>query len=188
MGTSDDKTIREPRGGGVTFARMRAPRAHTYEIAVRWTGNRGTGTSDFRSYDRAHEVSAAGPPVIDGSSDPAFRGDKTRWNPEQLLVVSLSQCHMLWYLHLAAEAGVTVVAYHDDAVGTMVEEPSGAGRFTQVVLRPHVVVGDPTMVATAESLHGRIEDFCFIARSVNFPVRHEPVTAVADETVEAVEP
>jgi organic hydroperoxide reductase OsmC/OhrA len=188
MGTSDDKTIREPRGGGVTFARMRAPRAHTYEIAVRWTGNRGTGTSDFRSYDRAHEVSAAGPPVIDGSSDPAFRGDKTRWNPEQLLVVSLSQCHMLWYLHLAAEAGVTVVAYHDDAVGTMVEEPSGAGRFTEVVLRPHVVVGDPTMVATAESLHGRIEDFCFIARSVNFPVRHEPVTAVADETVEAVEP
>lgn len=167
---------------------MRAPRAHTYEISVRWTGNRGTGTSDFRSYDRAHDVSAAGRPVIEGSSDPTFRGDRSRWNPEQLLVVSLSQCHMLWYLHLAADAGVTVVAYDDDAVGTMVEEPSGAGRFTEVVLRPHVVVADPAMVATAEALHERIGDFCFIARSVNFPVRHEPVTATAGESVETVEP
>lgn len=163
---------------------VRTPRPHTYEISVLWTGNRGTGTSDFRSYDRTHEVSAAGRHVIEGSSDPAFRGDKTRWNPEQLLVVSLSQCHMLWYLHLATEAGVTVVAYSDDAVGTMVEEPNGSGRFTEVVLRPHVLVADPATVATAAALHGRIGDFCFIARSVNFPVRHEPVTAVA----EAVEP
>jgi organic hydroperoxide reductase OsmC/OhrA len=154
---------------------------------VLWTGNRGTGTSDFRSYDRAHEVAADGPHLIEGSSDPGFRGDKTRWNPEQLLVVSLSQCHMLWYLHLAADAGVTVVAYSDDAVGTMVEEPDGSGHFTEVVLRPHVIVADPAMVATAESLHGRIGDFCFIARSVNFPVRHEPVTAVA-EAARASEP
>jgi organic hydroperoxide reductase OsmC/OhrA len=166
---------------------VRAPRSHTYEISVLWTGNRGTGTSDFRSYDRAHEVSADGPHLIEGSSDPGFRGDKTRWNPEQLLVVSLSQCHMLWYLHLAADAGVTVVAYSDDAVGTMVEEPDGSGHFTEVVLRPHVIVADPAMVATAESLHGRIGDFCFIARSVNFPVRHEPVTAVA-EAARASEP
>jgi organic hydroperoxide reductase OsmC/OhrA len=158
---------------------VRAPRPHNYEISVRWTGNRGSGTRDHRSYDRAHEVAAAGPPVIMGSSDPAFRGDKAGWNPEQLLVVSLSQCHMLWYLHLAADAGVTVVAYRDDAAGTMVEEPDGSGRFTEVVLRPHVTVAEPAMVATAESLHGRIGDLCFIARSVNFPVRHQPVTDVA---------
>src|SRR5262247_739465 len=135
---------------------------HVYETVVTWTGNRGTGTSSYRDYDRDHDVTAEGRPAIAGSSEPAFRGDPHRWNPEQLLVVSLSQCHMLWYLHLAAEAGVTVVAYHDDAVGTMLEEPSGAGRFTEVVLRPHVVVADPAMVETAEGLHGRIEDYCFI--------------------------
>jgi organic hydroperoxide reductase OsmC/OhrA len=154
-------------------------RIHTYETTVTWTGNRGTGTSGYRDYDRSCDLAAPGRPVIAASSDPLFRGDPTRWNPEQLLVASLSQCHLLWYLHLAAEAGVVVTSYVDEAVGTMTEQPGGAGQFTEVVLRPRVTVADPAMIPVAESLHERAHELCFIARSVNFPVRHEPVTVAA---------
>ncbi len=157
---------------------MAGPRVHTYEVAVAWTGNTGSGTSGYRDYARDHEVSADGPATIAGSSDPHFRGDATRWNPEQLLVVSLSQCHLLWYLHLAAEAGVVVVGYRDAAVGHMTED-GGAGAFTDVVLRPQVTVAEAGMVAAAEALHDRAHGLCYVANSVNFPVRHEPSTAVA---------
>ncbi|MEY9211798.1 OsmC family protein [Thermobifida halotolerans] len=149
---------------------------HHYRVQLTWTGNTGTGTSSYRAYLRDHEVSAEGRPAIPGSSDPAFRGDPARWNPEQLLLASLAQCHMLWYLHLATTAGVTVVAYRDEPTGTMVEEATGAGHFSEVTLRPRVTVADPAQVELAESLHGRVGEFCFIARSVNFPVHHRPAT------------
>ncbi|WP_336206615.1 OsmC family protein [Nonomuraea sp. LPB2021202275-12-8] len=152
-------------------------RLHTYPTTVTWTGNRGTGTSGYRDYARDHDLTADGPAAIAGSSDPAFRGDPARWNPEQLLVGSLSQCHMLWYLHLCAEAGVVITAYADHAVGTMAET-SGGGHFTEVVLRPQVTVESPDMVDAATRLHTDAHKACFIASSVNFPVRHEPaVTA-----------
>jgi organic hydroperoxide reductase OsmC/OhrA len=152
---------------------------HTYRVSVTWTGNDGEGTATYRSYRRDHVVSAAGRPAIDGSSDPAFRGSGARWNPEQLLVVSLSQCHMLWYLHLCAEAGVVVVDYRDEAEGTMEENADGSGRFTSVTLRPAVAVADAAMVERAGALHHDVPARCFIARSVNFPVRHEPTVSVA---------
>jgi organic hydroperoxide reductase OsmC/OhrA len=148
---------------------------HTYETTVTWTGNRGTGTSAYRDYDRDHEVAASGRAVIAGSSDPAFRGDPSRWNPEQLLVVSVSQCHMLWYLHLCAVNGVVVRSYVDDAVGVMEEGPEGAGRFTSVTLRPAIEVASADMAAKAAELHEEANRMCFIANSVNFPVHHEPV-------------
>jgi len=151
---------------------------HTYRVTVTWTGNRGEGTASYRGYDRAHEVRADGPPTIGGSSDPTFRGDPARWNPEQLLVASLSQCHMLWFLHLAAETGVVVMAYADDAAGTMVTDESGGGRFTEVILRPRVEVADAAMLDRATALHERANTLCFIANSVAFPVRHEPATSV----------
>jgi organic hydroperoxide reductase OsmC/OhrA len=152
---------------------------HTYDTVVTWTGNRGTGTSSYRHYDRAHEVTADGPTKILGSSDPAFRGDPARWNPEQLLVAALSQCHMLWYLHQCADAGVVVTGYVDHAHGTMAETDQG-GHFTEVVLRPQVRVAAPSMVEAAMALHGAAHRACFIANSVNFPVRHQPrVQAVA---------
>jgi organic hydroperoxide reductase OsmC/OhrA len=154
-------------------------RLHTYETVVTWTGNRGTGTSGYRHYDRAHEVTTDGPAKILGSSDRAFRGDPARWNPEQLLVAALSQCHMLQYLHLCADAGVVVTGYVDHAWGTMAEIGEG-GRFTEVVLRPQVRVASPAMVEAAIALHGAAHRACFIANSVNFPVRHQPqVEAVA---------
>lgn len=155
------------------------PVDHRYEVSVRWTGNRGSGTSGYRAYDRAHEVHAPGKPVIAGSSDPAFRGDAGRWNPEELLVAALSQCHMLWYLHLAAAAGVVVTDYTDAAVGTMTEDADGRGRFTDVVLRPVVTVADPSMRDRAQALHREAHAACFIARSLTVPVRHEPVVRVA---------
>src|SRR5262245_10423551 len=151
-------------------------RLHTYDTVVTWTGNRGTGTSGYRDYARDHEVAADGRDSIAGSSDPTFRGDPARWNPEQLLVASLSQCHMLWYLHLCADAGVVVTGYVDRASGTMAESDHG-GQFTEVVLRPAVTVASPDMVEGAGRLHADAHRACFIANSVNFPVRHDPTIA-----------
>lgn len=155
------------------------PRTHGYEVTVTWTGNRGSGTSGYRAYGRDHDVAADGPPTIAGSADPTFRGDRDRWNPEHELTAALSQCHMLWYLHLCAEAGVVVTDYTDHAHGTMAENPDGGGHFVEVVLRPQVTVTAPDMVDTAESLHKTAHDRCFIANSMNFPVRHEPVIVAA---------
>jgi organic hydroperoxide reductase OsmC/OhrA len=146
---------------------------HSYATEVTWTGNTGEGTATYRSYRRTCSVSAAGKPSIAGSSDPHFRGDADRWNPEELLVAALSQCHLLAFLHEAAKAGVVVVAYTDAATGTMRQEGEG-GRMTEVVLHPVVTVtGDAEKCA---ELHDRAHAHCFIANSVNFPVRHEPVT------------
>ncbi len=151
---------------------------HTYELRLEWTGNRGSGTSSYSAYGRDNEIASPGKPVIAGSSDPAFRGDAQRWNPEELLVASLSQCHMLWYLHLAAAGGIVVTAYLDTPVGLMHENPDGSGRFTEVLLRPEVTLADAAARERAASLHDDAGKMCFIARSVSFPVRHEPVTVV----------
>ena len=151
--------------------------AHEYETVVAWTGNRGTGTSSYRDYGREHVVTADGPDPIEGSADPFFRGDPARWNPEQLLLAALSQCHMLSYLHLCAMAGVVVTAYEDRAHGTM-RTAGGGGQFTEVVLAPAVTVAAPEMAADAARLHEDAHAACFIANSVNFPVRHVPTVAV----------
>jgi organic hydroperoxide reductase OsmC/OhrA len=145
-------------------------RSHRYEVTVSWTGE----TRSYRSYERAHEVSADGKAPIAGSSDPAFRGDPARWNPEELLVASLAQCHMLWFLHLSAADGVVVTGYTDSPTGVMVETADGGGAFQEVVLRPRVTLADPGQAHLLPGLHERAHGLCFIARSVNFPVRHEP--------------
>jgi organic hydroperoxide reductase OsmC/OhrA len=147
---------------------------HRYRLSVVWTGNRGPGTTGYRDFDRAHEIRARGKPTIAGSADPAFRGAQDRWNPEELLIASLSECHMLWYLHLAAAAGVVVTAYRDEPVGTMVMDGT-TGAFSEVVLHPQVILADPSMAERAQALHADAHAYCFIARSVNFPVRHQPV-------------
>jgi organic hydroperoxide reductase OsmC/OhrA len=153
---------------------------HRYEMTVQWTGNTGSGTSSYRAYGRDHEIHGDGKPVIPGSSDPGFRGDAARWSPEELLVAALSQCHMLWYLHLCSTGGVVVTGYTDTPAGTMAMDASGGGgQFTDVVLRPAVTVADPSMAEKALALHEEIGALCFIARSVNFPVRHEPTVRAA---------
>lgn len=142
---------------------------HNYKLTVTWTGNQGSGTSGYRDYARAHVISAAGKPDIPGSSDPAFCGDATRWNPEELLLASASACHKLWYLHLCADAGVIVAAYEDHAEGTV-----NGDRFERIVLRPRVTIsaGDPEL---AMRLHHEAHAKCYIANSLNFPVQCEPV-------------
>jgi organic hydroperoxide reductase OsmC/OhrA len=157
---------------------VRMSLTHSYDVTITWTGNAGTGTSGYRDYARAHDVTVGGPSPIMGSSDPAFRGDGNRWNPEQLLTAALSQCHMLSYLHVCADAGVIVTSYTDQAHGTMTQTADGGGRFTEVVLRPQVIVASADMVDAAMKLHELAHAKCFIASSVSFPVRHEPtVTA-----------
>lgn len=153
---------------------MKNNKEHSNAVQIRWTGNLGEGTSTYRAYERSHEISARGKPTIPGSSDPAFRGDPSRYNPEELLVASMSACHMLWYLHLCANAKIVVVDYVDHASGTVAVTPEGGGCFTGVTLRPTVTIqqgGDPVL---AEQLQKRSHELCFIANSVNFPVGCEP--------------
>lgn len=151
---------------------------HSYRTDLVWTGNLGSGTSSYRSYGRTHEVSAPGVPVLLGSSDPAFRGDAARWNPELLLLAALSQCHMLSYLHLCAVNGVTVTAYTDQTAGTLAQTADGGGHFTEAVLHPVVEVAEEAVAEKAAALHAEAHRLCFIASSVNFPVRHEPTVSV----------
>lgn len=151
---------------------------HRYKATTHWVGNRGTGTSAYAAYSRNHDVSFAGKPILHCSSDPDFRGDPERYNPEELLVASLSGCHMLWYLHLCAVNGIIVTDYTDDAEGIMEELQDGSGHFTEVTLRPRVTVAAEHMIEKANALHHDANRMCFIAGSVKFPVRHAP-TAVA---------
>lgn len=154
-------------------------RTHHYELTVTWNGNLGEGTRNYRAYSRNHEITAEGKPRISASADPSFRGDPAHYNPEELFVASLSQCHMLWFLHLAAVSGVVVTSYTDVPQGTMQEADDGSGKFLDVVLRPVVSVTSAEMVDKAESLHTRAHEMCFIANSVNMPVRCEPTATVA---------
>lgn len=153
--------------------------SHHYAVQITWTGNRGTGTSHYRAYSREHRIEAAGKPSIVGSADPTFHGDRELWNPEEMLLAALSQCHMLSFLHVAVKNGVTVVDYIDDAVGTMEQTHDGGGHFTSATLRPLVTITDATQLELAQSLHAEASRLCFIASSVNFPVGHEPQTVAA---------
>ena len=149
-------------------------RTHSYSVKVDWTGNLGQGTLDYTSYSRDHQIQIEGRPILLGSSDSAFRGNPSRYNPEDLLVSSLSACHMLWYLHLCAEAGIVVTSYTDHASGTMMETAATGGHFTEVVLRPSVVITDGSKIDLAKAIHDQAHHLCFIANSVKFPVRYEP--------------
>lgn len=154
------------------------PKTHTYALTLTWTGNTGTGTSAYGTFDRSSEVTAGDKQPLLASADPAFRGAADRWNPEELLVASLSQCHMLWYLVLCAKEGIVVTGYVDHPTGTMVETPDGGGHFEEVTLHPEVTIsaGD---VERAKALHERAHDLCFVARSVNFDVRAEPAVRLS---------
>lgn len=151
---------------------------HHYKATITWVGNQGTGTSNYRAYSRDHEIAANGKPTILASSDPSFRGDSARYNPEELLVSSLSSCHLLWYLHLCSVNGVVVVDYKDEATGTMEETADGSGRFKEVILYPVVTVADATMIEKANNLHHEANKMCFIANSCNFPIYHQPTCIV----------
>ena len=146
---------------------------HDYTTRIEWTGNRGEGTQTYRGYDRTWDVSTPGKPVIHCSNDPLLGGDPALPNPEDLLLASLSACHMLWYLHLASVAGIVVLSYADEPVGIGETSPNGAGRFLSATLKPHIVVRAGADLEEADAIHHRIHEYCFIARSVNFPVSYE---------------
>jgi organic hydroperoxide reductase OsmC/OhrA len=165
-------------------------RQHHYTITTRWTGNLGSGTLDYRAYKRNHEITAADKrTTIEASSDPLFRGDKTRYNPEELFVSSISSCHMLWYLHLAAVNDIIVLEYEDHAEGIMQEQEDGSGSFTSITLKPVIKIAKPTtqdeqaggatQVQRAIDLHAEAHRKCFIANSVNVPITHEPQVSQA---------
>ena len=146
---------------------------HKYQTHLKWTGNIGSGTMDYRAYDRSYVISIDHKADLQGSSDPQFLGDLNKHNPEDMLVSSLSSCHMLWYLHLCSQQGIIVLEYTDRAVGTMTENADGSGQFTEVILHPVVVISDETFIQKANMLHEEANKMCFIARSCNFPVRHQ---------------
>lgn len=157
-----------------------AAKTHHYELDITWTGNTGTGTSGYRDYERSHDITAPGKPTIPGTADPAFRGVPERWNPEELLVATLSQCHMLWVLALCSQDGITVTGYTDHPSGTMAQTPDGGGHFTEVTLRPAVHIADARDAESLTAVHQRAHELCFIANSVNFPVSCRPRVVSAD--------
>lgn len=147
---------------------------HNYSLTIKWTGNTGTGTSNYKDFERSHSIFVDNKTEILGSSDPAFRGDKTKHNPEDLLLASISSCHMLWYLHLCATAGIIVTNYIDVATGIMLETANGGGKFTAATLNPTVTITDILMTEKANELHKKANELCFVANSLNFPVYHKP--------------
>lgn len=155
-------------------------REHHYKATIEWAGNLGSGTSGYKAYDRAHTIDIAGKTQIAASSDPNFRGDPAKHNPEDLLLSSISGCHMLWYLHFCAVNGIIVTAYRDNAEGTLTMEKDGKGRFTSITLKPQVTITDPAKRDQAIALHHDANAFCFIAQSVNFPVGHEAEILIAE--------
>ena len=164
---------------------------HSYSVDLNWTGAGSAGTTTYTSYGRDHELTSGNKPSLPGTSDPGFRGDPARWSPEDLVVGALAQCHMLWFLHLASAAGIVVVGYEDQAVGTMRIEAAGQGQFREVVLRPRVTLAAgahlPTGAAVTDGvlagIHPQAHAHCFISRSVNVPVRHEPVPVRTAQSV-----
>ena len=147
---------------------------HNYNLTVKWTGNTGTGTSNYKEFERNHSIFVANKTEILGSSDPAFRGDKTKHNPEDFLLASISSCHMLWYLHLCAVEGIIVTDYIDNATGIMFETANGGGKFTEATLNPIVTITNISMTERANELHKKANELCFVANSLNFPVYHKP--------------
>jgi organic hydroperoxide reductase OsmC/OhrA len=152
---------------------------HSYRVRAEWTGDRGAGTTGHRDYDRSVTLRIDGKPDLLASADTPFRGDPAKWDPEDLLLAALVECHLLSYLTACVQVGVVVTGYEDDAIGSLVVEGMG-GRFTDVLLRPRVTVADASMVDAARAAHTNAHDWCFIANSVNFPVRHEPTILVAE--------
>jgi organic hydroperoxide reductase OsmC/OhrA len=158
-------------------------REHHYRIGTRWTGNLGSGTTAYAAYSRNHELSAPEKSApISGSSDPAFRGDRTRYNPEELLLGAISACHMLWVLHLCADAGIVVTDYFDDASGVMVEHADGAGEFRRVVLKPRMAITDASRADEIIEIHHKAHAVCALARSVSFEVACEPEVRIASQS------
>lgn len=145
---------------------------HSYKTALEWTGNSGSGTSDYKSYERSYKIEIDGKPVIQGSSDPAFRGDSSKYNPEELFLASISSCHMLWYLHLCSVNNIVVIDYSDKAEGIMIENKDGSGQFERVILFPSVIVENSAMIEKATLLHKQANKLCFIANSCNFEIDH----------------
>ncbi len=151
-----------------------------YALSVKWTGNTGKGTANYSAYKRSHLIAIKNKASIKASADPAFRGDKTLHNPEELFLASISSCHMLWYLHLCADAGIILTEYTDNPTGTMTETANGGGRFTEVVLHPTVTITKETMLVKATALHHKANELCYIANSYNFPMLHQPVFIVKE--------
>ena len=151
---------------------------HHYKTTIVWTGNKGFGTRGYADYGREYTVSIENKPDLLGSSDVAFRGDKTKYNPEDMLLTALSTCHMLWYLHLCSDAGIIVVDYKDNATAVMEEKQGGGGHFREATLHPYVVITDAGRIDEANELHHEAHRKCFIANSCNFPVKHEPSCSV----------
>ena len=151
---------------------------HNYSLNIKWTGNKGEGTTRYDAYDRSYIISGENKVGILGSADAPFRGDITKYNPEDLLLASLSSCHMLWYFHLCADAGIIVTDYIDNPTGILVQNETGSGSFSEVILNPIVTVSEKAMIDKANQLHEKANQFCFIANSVNFKVKHNPTCKV----------
>lgn len=150
----------------------------TYTAAIRWS--RGEQKFTDNRYSRAHLWRFDGGAVVPASSSPAVvplpMSDAAAVDPEEAFVASLSSCHMLWFLALAAKRGYTVDSYADDASGVMEKNPAGRLAMTSVTLRPLVEFSGAKLPdrAALDALHHAAHAECFIAASIRSEVRLEP--------------
>jgi len=152
-------------------------KVNNYKIRVEWTVNKGNGTLNDKSYSRNHNISSEEKHnLIHDSSDPSFSGERTKYNPEELFISSISACHMLWYLHLCSINKIVVTEYIDNAKGFMEETENSNGKFTEVILNPTVKITDPSSINKANKLHTDANGISFIAKSCNFKIKHKPNT------------
>jgi organic hydroperoxide reductase OsmC/OhrA len=151
---------------------------YIYRLETVWVGAAKTTSFTYESYSREYQINIAGKTSLIASADPHFRGDSHLYNPEDLLVASLSGCHMLSYLALCSRSRIKIFAYRDNAVGKMTKRDGKIG-FLEVILYPQVQIESADSLDKAIKLHQQAHRECFIANSVNFPVLNRPVVSVA---------
>ncbi|MGV0996986.1 OsmC family protein [Empedobacter falsenii] len=145
---------------------------HLFKVALNWIKKESKMDSSTRIYTKSHHISIEGKPDLEVSAAKAFKGDPNLYNPEDLLLSSLTSCHMMSYLYCCAQHKIEVISYQDHSEATLQVNPDGSGKIVKVDLFPDIIISDSSQIELALSLHKKANELCFIANSCNFPVYH----------------
>jgi organic hydroperoxide reductase OsmC/OhrA len=150
--------------------------SNKFNVGLTWLSQNKNFT--YNEYSREYTIHAEGKPELIGTAAPEYKGSHEHYNPEDMLIASLSACHMLSYLALAANSKIQVLSYQDQAEGSLIKDGMSM-KFNEVILKPHVVISQDSDQEKALSLHDKAHHICFIANSVNFSVLIQPQIAIA---------
>ena len=147
---------------------------HLFKVALNWIKKEPQTDSSTRIYTKSHHISIEGKPDLEVSAAKAFKGDPNLYNPEDLLLSSLTSCHMMSYLYCCMQYKIEVISYQDHSEATLQVNPDGSGKIVKVDLFPEIIISNSSQIELALSLHKKANELCFIANSCNFPVYHHP--------------